>query len=322
MNRLYRGHEQHYIHIAVHDGQHGLTQRRKIERQSPLVDRHLDHGLGAHREFGNQFRIGSAVLLHRDPHTGKLRAEGPINHLDHLAPGTRLAGHRSDRHGEVAQRCLRFHAAHHNLGAAQCRKNRLSVVVRGDDVHHGPDADAGQEEQQIEPAGQQVRRELQAGCVRFERYLAHGGHNKWLTVVGADQPFNLPGPARLQRENAQPVETCVWHKLLGQGKKCADRPHAKKSGVFLSNIFHFELELLVTTLHVCASVRHCCSGFFARHNFPAEIGVGNSLVESLRSRSLACRRKLTCGRAALALCSSFPDSSMPRLHACLSFPAP
>src|SRR6185437_11305376 len=198
MNDLHGGGEQDDIDVRVCDAVHTFAQRLKVVRQRPLVDGDLDDCAGALSEFSEEFGVGGAVFLDGDAKGLQFLAEGAVHGCEDLMPGAWLRRGGRGLHLQLAKNLFGFGAAGDNAGASQCVEELLAVEFGFDGFEQRAHANAGEEEDYIDFAGEQLRRKVERLLVGVELDFAHRRHDEGLAAVSADELLDFFCPAGFQ----------------------------------------------------------------------------------------------------------------------------
>src|SRR5581483_550156 len=215
MDDLHCGHEENDIDRAIDERADGFAQGAEVERKTPLIHGNLGERGAALDELRQELRVAGAVLLNGDAHVAQAVAVSAVENCDDLAPRGRFGRDGVRRNVQFAESGLRFYAPAGDLHLAECGQDGIAIELRFEDVHYVANAHARKEEDEIEVAGEKIPAEVETGGVGLERDLAHRGHDDRISVIGADELFDLARATRLEREDAESVEAGVRHECSG-----------------------------------------------------------------------------------------------------------
>ncbi len=176
------GHEQN-IDLAADYRLHGLSERRGVFGQAPLVDadgHHLSTALG---ESGEQFGRWRAVFLNRDAAASKRDVTYFfVEKLEEFAPGIRFGNSRRDGDTELAQCGNGLRSAGDNCRAAECVHKFLAGANRSRGLRERSRSHAGQKDYDVDAAFPQSGDKFQRVALIFDGNFAGGG---------SDEPLGL-----------------------------------------------------------------------------------------------------------------------------------
>src|SRR6185312_1475186 len=198
VNDLDGGGEEDDIDFSVGDAVDTFAQRFEVVRQRPLIHRHFDNFAGTLCEFGEQFGVGSSILLYGDAEGFELVTEGAVHGGEDLMPGAGLRRGRRRLHLQLAQDLIRLGAAGDDADAAQSIEEFFAVEFGFYGFKQRSHADAGEEEDDVDLAGDESGGKVERVRVGLELDLAHCRHDQRFAAIGADQLLDLFGPARFE----------------------------------------------------------------------------------------------------------------------------
>ena len=220
---LYGGGEEGDIEVAGGQAAGGFAQRFGVLGEVPPVD--ADGG-----DVGAAARRASSSSVAGRPYSwmAMRRAGVACERGQEFAPGVGLGGDDGGFEAEVAQGGDGLGSARGDGDAAQGFGEGVLGIARGQYAMQLAGADAGEQDDHVEFAGEEALGEGEDGVVIGERDFAHGGGDEGLAALLADELLHFGGAAAFQREHAESVEghislwqsemrtaCCLLGRLLG-----------------------------------------------------------------------------------------------------------
>ena len=122
---------------------------------------------------------------------------------EHFPPGVRLGNGDGERHGKLAQHADGLRSTRHDGDAAERVGESLGRIARGEGLIQNARADAGEQNDHVELAGEQTRGELEGLFIALDGGFAHGrGHDR-LALLFADELRDFGRAPAFERDHFQ-----------------------------------------------------------------------------------------------------------------------